>query len=123
MPAAASPGELVLERQGAVQWIILNRPRVRNALTPAMYARLARACRAVNGDRSVRALVLTGAEETFAAGADIAQFQSMRGEREVLEYEALVAETLDALESVRVPTIAAIAGACTGAGAAIAAVC
>jgi enoyl-CoA hydratase len=123
MSAAAAPGELVFERQGAVQWITLNRPRVRNALTPAMYARLAQACRAANEDRSVRALVLTGAEETFAAGADIAQFQSMRSERDVLEYEALVAETLDALESVRVPTIAAIAGACTGAGAAIAAVC
>jgi len=123
MPAAAGAGELILERQGAVQWITFNRPRVRNALTPAMYGRLADACRGLDQDRSVRALVITGANGTFAAGADIAQFRLIRAEREVLEYEARVEDTLAALESVRVPTIAAIAGACTGAGAAIAAVC
>src|SRR2546429_9779283 len=94
MPAAAGAGELVLERQGAVQWITFNRPQVRNALTPAMYGRLADACRGLDQDRSVRALVLTGANGTFAAGADIAQFRTMRDDRAVLGYRAPAGDTL-----------------------------
>lgn len=120
---AADARDLILERRGAVQWITFNRPRVRNALTPAMYGGLVEACEAVNRDRAVRAVVITGAAGAFAAGADIAQFRAFTTEQDVLDYEARVDHVLATLESVRVPAIAAIAGACTGAGAAIAAAC
>jgi enoyl-CoA hydratase/carnithine racemase len=99
---------------------MFNRPAVRNAMTWNMYERLAEECEAVNKDRDVKALVLTGAGgKAFVSGTDISQFQSMTTSRDFLEYEARGTAVLGSLESVRVPTIAAIAGACTGAGAAI----
>jgi len=60
---------------------------------------------------------------TVVAGTDIGQFQAFKTEQDALDYEARGNVVMRTLESVRVPTIAAIAGACTGAGAAIAACC
>jgi enoyl-CoA hydratase/carnithine racemase len=89
-----------------------------------MYSRLEAACHEVNDDRGVRAVVLTGAGgQAFVAGTDIAQFRAFKTEQDALDYEARGNKVMSTLESVRVPTIAAIAGACTGAGAAIAACC
>ena len=114
--------ELISERRGAVQWVIFNRPQARNALTWHMYDRLVEECEAVNRDRQVRAMVLTGAGgEAFVAGTDISQFRAFTTERDALDYEAQADQVMATLESVRVPTIAAIAGPCAGAGAAIAA--
>ncbi|HYM49434.1 MAG TPA: enoyl-CoA hydratase/isomerase family protein [Candidatus Limnocylindrales bacterium] len=116
--------ELLAERRGSVHWLTFNRPQARNALTWRMYDRLVEECDAVNRDRSVRAMVLTGAGgQAFVAGTDIAQFRDFASERDALDYEARGSEVMRAIESVRVPTIAAIAGACTGAGGAIAAAC
>jgi len=81
--------ELISERRGAVQWVIFNRPQARNALTWHMYDRLVEECEAVNRDRQVRAMVLTGAGgEAFVAGTDISQFRAFTTERDALEYEA-----------------------------------
>jgi enoyl-CoA hydratase len=116
--------ELLSERKGSIHWITFNRPQARNALTWEMYDRLAEQFAAVNADRTVRALVLIGAGgKAFVAGTDISQFKDFKTEQDALDYEAGGSKLMSALESVRVPTIAAIAGACTGAGAAIAAAC
>ena len=116
--------ELIVERRGQVQWLTFNRPEARNAMTWNMYERLAEICEAANDDRTLRALVLTGAGgKAFVSGTDISQFRSMTVEQEFADYERRGTAVLGALESVRVPTIAAIAGACTGAGAAIANCC
>ena len=49
--------------------LTFNRPRARNALTFAMYEQMAAICESINGDRSIKALVLTGAgEKAFAVG-------------------------------------------------------
>ncbi|MDQ6879149.1 MAG: enoyl-CoA hydratase/isomerase family protein [Candidatus Dormibacteraeota bacterium] len=115
---------MIVEQRGPIRWITFNRPQARNALTWNMYARLEEACTEVNGDRSVRAVVLTGAGgKAFVAGTDIAQFRAFKTEQDALDYEARGDLVMRSLESVRVPTIAAIAGPCTGAGAAIAACC
>ncbi len=115
-----SQAELRLERKGPVQWITFNRPEARNSLTWPMYEALGQACNAINGDPAVRAVVLTGAAGAFVAGTDISQFGDLRTEEDVLQYEARGSQLMAAIESIRVPTIAAIAGACTGAGAIIA---
>jgi enoyl-CoA hydratase len=116
--------ELIVERRGAVVWITFNRPQARNALTWNMYDRLEDACREVNADRAVRAVVLTGGGgQAFVAGTDIGQFRAFKTEQDALDYEARGNMIMSTLESVRVPTIAAIAGPCTGAGAVIAACC
>ncbi len=116
-------GELLTERKGAVQWITFNRPQAKNALTWAMYDALVGECQRVNADRAIRAVVITGAGQTFAAGTDIGQFRDFRTLQDALEYEASGNRVMDTVESVRVPVIAAIAGPCTGGGAGIAACC
>jgi enoyl-CoA hydratase len=116
--------ELIVERRGKVEWLTFNRPAVRNAMTWNMYERLAEVCEAINRDRQVKAVVLTGAGgQAFVSGTDIAQFRAMKTPQAFLDYEKRGTEVLAALEAVRVPTIAAIAGFCTGAGAAIANCC
>src|SRR5262249_32658680 len=62
-------------------------------------------------------------EEAFAAGTDINQFRAFKTPQDALDYEAKLDRILSAVEACRVPTIAAIAGACTGGGAGIAACC
>jgi len=121
---AEDDDELIALRRGPVQWVIFNRPRARNAMTWHMYERLVEVCEEVNGDRSVRAMVLTGAGgRAFVAGTDISQFRAFQTESDALEYEARGNDVMRTLETVRVPTIAAIAGACTGAGAGMSATC
>lgn len=116
--------ELISERRGPVRWVVFNRPEARNAMTWDMYERLVEVCKAVNQEKDVRAMVLTGAGgQAFVAGTDIAQFRDFKTEQDALAYEARVDHVMATLESVRVPVIAAIAGACTGAGASIAACC
>ena len=117
-------GDLLYEARDGTGRVTFNRPQARNALTFAMYERLKEICDAANADESLRALVITGAGgKAFAAGTDINQFRDFATPQDALEYEARIDRILTALEQCRVPTIAAIAGACTGGGAAIAACC
>src|SRR5205823_9580333 len=63
--------ELLFERRGGVAWVTLNRPEVRNALTPDMRNRLIEVVEEVGADPELRCLVITGAGEGFCTGADI----------------------------------------------------
>lgn len=116
--------ELLYEVDDGLGRITFNRPEARNALTFRMYERLAEILQQAEKDASIKALVLTGAgEQAFAAGTDISEFKAFSRAEDALNYEARMDRVLDALERCRVPTIAAIAGACTGGGAAIAICC
>ena len=116
--------DLLYEVRDGIGFATLNRPQARNALTFPMYERLAALCGEIASDPSVRALVVTGAgDRAFAAGTDISQFRDFRTAEDALAYEARVDRVLTAIEECPKPTVAAIAGACTGGGAAIAAVC
>jgi enoyl-CoA hydratase len=121
----ASGGDLLYDVEEGIGTIVFNRPQARNALTFPMYEQLAAICgRIGSGEESVKALVLTGAgEKAFAAGTDISQFRSFGSPQDAIGYEARIDRVLGALERCKVPTIAAIAGACTGGGAGIAACC
>ena len=104
--------------------ITFNRPQARNAMTFAMYDRMAEICTEINADRSIKALILTGAgDKAFASGTDISQFRAFKTPQDALDYESRIDRVLGTLELCRVPVIAAIAGACTGGGAGIAACC
>src|ERR1044072_336390 len=104
--------------------ITFNRPQARNALTFAMYEQMASICQEINADRSIKALIMTGAgDKAFASGTDISQFRAFKTAQDALDYEARIDRVLGTLESCRVPGIAASAGACTGGGAGIAACC
>lgn len=116
--------ELLIERREGIVFATLNRAHARNALTFPMYEGLAALAGEAAADASVKAIVITGAgEKAFAAGTDISQFREFRTAEDALAYEARIDRILTALEDCPKPTIAAIAGACTGGGAAIAAVC
>jgi enoyl-CoA hydratase len=116
--------ELLYDKRGEVGWITFNRPQARNALTFAMYEGLAEICGRIGATREVKALVITGAgDKAFAAGTDIAQFRDFRSGEDGIAYERKMDRILDTIERCPVPTIAAVAGFCTGGGAAIAAVC
>jgi enoyl-CoA hydratase/carnithine racemase len=113
--------ELLYDMRDGIGHIRFNRPAARNALTFPMYERLAEIAASPG---NVRALVLSGAgDKAFAAGTDINQFRAFSGAEDALAYEARIDRVLGTLERCPVPTIAAIAGACTGGGAAIAAAC
>lgn len=116
--------ELLYEVRDGIARVTFNRPQARNALTFAMYERLASVCAEVDADRSIKAMLLTGAgDRAFAAGTDISQFRAFNTPEDALAYEARIDRVLGAVERCRVPTIAAIAGAATGGGAGIAAAC
>jgi enoyl-CoA hydratase/carnithine racemase len=121
--AAPEAADLLFHVEGRLGIVTLNRPHARNALTFAMYDRLADLCSGLPPDGPVRALVVIGAGAHFAAGTDIAQFRDFRSEEDALAYERRIETVLAAIEGCVVPTIAAIAGACTGGGAGIAAAC
>ena len=105
-------------------WLTFNRPQSRNAMTFAMYDRLGEIARDANADDSLRCLVLTGAgEKAFVAGTDIGQFKEFRTDQDAVAYEERMEREIGALAGVRIPTIAAVRGACTGGGFAIAAAC
>src|SRR5687768_7734153 len=118
--------ELLYELRDGVAYVTFNRPQARNALTFAMYERLAEICNKANADadRSIRAILITGAgDKAFAAGTDISQFRTFDKEQDALDYETRIDRVMTAIERCRVPTLAAIHGACTGGGASIAACC
>lgn len=116
--------ELHYEVVGSTGYVTLNRPEARNALTFAMYEGLAKLCRETRLEGPVRAIILRGAGgKAFAAGTDISQFRDFTTPDQALAYEATIDRVLSDLERCPVPTIAAITGACTGGGAAIAAAC
>jgi len=116
--------ELLYDKRGEIGWITFNRPQARNALTFAMYEGLAEICGRIGRTREAKALVIAGAgDKAFAAGTDIAQFKDFKDAEDGIAYERKMDRILDAIERCTVPTIAAVAGFCTGGGAAIAAAC
>ena len=116
--------ELLYDKRGDIGWVTFNRPQARNALTFAMYEGLAGICGRVAKTGEVRALVITGAgDKAFAAGTDIAQFKSFESGEDGIAYEKKIDRIVGEIEACPVPTVAAVAGFCTGGGAAIAAVC
>lgn len=112
-----APGVLT-ERAGAVATVTLRNPAKRNAMTPAMWGRLTAELEELAADRDVRAVVLTGAEGTFCAGADIS---TLRASAVPAQQSAVAAE--EALAAFPKPTLALVRGHCVGGGCQLAAAC
>jgi enoyl-CoA hydratase/carnithine racemase len=115
--------EILYEVRDCIGYVTFNRPAARNAFTFGMYEALAKICAEAPG-QGLKALVFTGAgDKAFAAGTDINQFRAFKTPQDAIDYERRIDGVLNAIETCQVPTIAAICGACTGGGAAIAGVC
>src|SRR5258706_16376456 len=98
--------ELLYELRDGVGYVTFNRPQARNALTFAMYERLAEICNQANEDRSVKALLLTGAgDKAFAAGARTSQLRTLPKEEGGLDYDARVDPGVNTVAKGRVPRL------------------
>lgn len=116
---------LLTRRDGAVEYVTLNRPEVRNAFNEALIAELARWADAIAGDRTVRVAVLAGAGKTFCAGADLEWMSKMSAytRDENVRDATVAAGMFGALDRLPIPLIGRIHGAALGGGAGLAAVC
>ena len=124
MTTAGGVAEVLYEEAGGIGLVTFNRPQVRNALTFGMYERLAEICEAAKEGGPIKVLLVTGAGgKAFAAGTDISLFRGFSSGEDGLAYEKSADRYFKAVANCAVPTIAAIAGACTGGGAGIAACC
>lgn len=117
---------VLVDRDGAVATITLNRPDRRNALTGEMKDALVAAVREVGADSAVRAVVLAAAGPAFCVGQDLAEHASAleRGGDDVLDtvrehYSPIVR----GLMTMPKPVVAAVSGACVGAGLGFALAC
>lgn len=116
--------DLLYEENDQVATITFNRPAARNAMTWDMYEGLRAACERINASDHIRVAVLRGTGgKAFVAGTDITQFLTFETAEDGLAYETRIEAVLDALERVRVPTIAAIDGYAVGGGLSISAAC
>ena len=120
----SNDAEILFNVQDGIGHVVLNRPQARNALTFEMYDRIAEICDGAGSNPELSAIVFSGAGgKAFAAGTDISRFRDFTTPEHALNYEKRMDSVLGTIESCKVPTIAAISGACTGGGAAIAACC
>ena len=104
---------LLTTRQDAVLTLTLNRPERRNAANTELWHLLRQAVRELEDDRSVRAVVLTGAGGAFCAGADLTDQD--RDGHPVLRMR-VVNEIIERLRGLPVPTVAKVDGVAVGAG-------
>ncbi|KAA9108191.1 enoyl-CoA hydratase-related protein [Microbacterium rhizomatis] len=111
---------IVTKVRGRVAWITLNRPEVLNALNHVVRDEVVAAAQAFDADTGIGAIVLTGSERAFAAGADIGEISDITGT------EVLVSRVFDGWEAfaaLRTPVIAAVSGYALGGGCELAMMC
>ena len=109
------------EVRGRVGLLTLNRPKALNALSNDVIAELAAAMRAFDADENIGAMVLTGSEKAFAAGADIGAMQGW-SYMDVYKQDYLGGDW-ESLKRIRKPIIAAVAGYALGGGCELAMLC
>ena len=117
-------GQVRLTRDGAVAYVLFDRPQARNAMTWHMYQQLADVCETLTQDPSVRVVQFRGAGgQAFVAGTDIEQFKAFRTGQDALDYEDRINAVMALMEGLPMPTVAIIEGWAVGGGLAIATAC
>ena len=112
---------VLLERRGRVGLLTLNRPKQLNALNPELMQALGKALYELDADDAIGAIVITGSEKAFAAGADIAV---MQGYSYMDAFKAdYITRDWEHIRRVRKPVIAAVAGYALGGGNELAMMC
>ncbi len=121
MTAESTP--VIVERHGPVWHVQINAPARRNALGRAVVEGLAAVAREVATEKTVRAVILSGAgDKAFCAGADLKERRGM-AEPEVRAFVTLLNDTFNAIAASPKVWIAAIHGACLGGGLELALCC
>ena len=117
-------GDILTGRDGDIATVTLANPGKLNAVDAAMWRQLETAMAALDGDATLRAVVVRGDGDAFAAGGDLEEFSAARDTPDkALAYHHAVGRALEALAGCRHPTVALIHGPCVGGGLAIAGAC
>ena len=115
------PETLIIEIANHVALIRLNRPEALNALNQQLMSELATALQAMDTDDNVRCIVITGSDKAFAAGADI---REMAGKTFAQAFVSdIFGPETEAIQRIRKPIIAAVAGFALGGGCELAMMC
>jgi enoyl-CoA hydratase len=112
---------ILVETRGRVGLITLNRPKALNALNDALMDELGGALREFDADEAIGAIVVTGSEKAFAAGADIGMMSTYTY-MDVYKGD-YITRNWEAVRSIRKPIIAAVAGFALGGGCELAMMC
>jgi enoyl-CoA hydratase len=120
MAAQTAASEILVERDGAVGIVRLNRPQALNALNKPLMEALEKELAAFDQDPDVRAVVLAGSEKAFAAGADIKEMEGLDDAEKALSSHL---GRWDFLGRLGTPVIAAVSGFALGGGCELAMAC
>jgi len=112
---------ILVETRGRVGLVTLNRPKALNALNDALMNELGDALAKFDADEAIGAIVITGSDKAFAAGADIGAMKD-RGYMDVYKGE-YITRNWERIKSIRKPLIAAVAGYALGGGCELAMMC
>jgi len=112
------PNTILVERDGPIATVVLNRPEKLNALTKPMWQRLGDVFLELGADDAVRCILIRGAgERAFAPGNDISEFDRERSNVEQARaYGQVMTHTIEAIGNCRHPVVAQIHGICVGGG-------
>jgi enoyl-CoA hydratase len=115
----------LVQRDGDIATVILNRPDKLNALNKALWLAVGEAFAALDQDDAVRCIVLRGAgDKAFAPGADITEFEAERANlAQARAYGKIMHATMGRIAECRHPTVALIKGVCVGGGLELATMC
>ena len=114
-------GQVRVEREGRLGFLIFDNPARHNALTLEMWRQIPRAVQELEADAEIRVIILRGAgDAAFVAGADISEFEEARNPANRERYEEENGAAYAAIHDAQKPTIAMIHGFCIGGGLAIA---
>lgn len=115
---------MLLERDGYVATITINRPEQRNAMLSSMWKWIIETMEELDKDNDVRCVVIRGAgDKAFASGADISEFEVWTSPEKAREYGGLIEGALQSVERHRNPVIAMIQGYALGAGCQLSVAC
>ncbi|MBK4736657.1 enoyl-CoA hydratase/isomerase family protein [Noviherbaspirillum pedocola] len=116
---------ILVERDGHIVTVTLNRPHKLNAFTKPMWRELGETISTLSADDEVRCIIVRGAgEKAFSPGNDISEFETERSNKaQAVEYGHIMHATAAAFTNCRHPIVAQIHGICVGGGLEIASLC